>query len=198
MEPRRAPTRPVSTPSCARVVAALGTCAALWTGACVDINGGAVELSWSFQTFQGNFIADDCLETRVDQVRLSWKAPSWSGSMSSGVTSFACEDFRGITDFVIAEGPQLLEIAPVCDSGVEAAPRTYEVPAPLLRNLLFGEVVTLDSLLIVIDDVESNSECACCDGAVELSRGEPRAPAGAPGRMGTDAVESAPGWVATR
>ena len=154
MELRRAPARTLWSPPFASVVAALSTCVALTTGACVDINGGAVELSWSFQTFQGNFIEDDCLETRVEQVRLYWDAPSWSESTSSGVTSFACEDFRGITDFVIEEGPQLLTIAPVCDTEIEAAPRTFEVPAPLLRNLRVGEVVTLDSLLIVIDDVD--------------------------------------------
>lgn len=136
-------------------------------GGCEDINGGAVELSWSFQTFQGGFIDDDCSDTNVGEVRLSWMSAPWSESMSSGITAFPCEAFRGITDFIIVEGPQLLSIAPVCVGDVvPAAARSYEVPAPILREVRTGEVVTLDSLLIVIDDV-SIPDCACCDDAAD-------------------------------
>ena len=135
-------------------------------GACVEISGGAVELSWSFQTFQGAFIEDDCADTFVEEVRLSWREPD--SDVNSGTTDFPCDAFRGITDFVIEPGDQLLEITPICQSGNPALPRSYEVPAPIRRNVREREVVTLDSLLIVIDDF-NNAQCACCDSPADSS-----------------------------
>lgn len=133
------------------------------TSACVEIRGGAVELSWSFQNFQGGPIEpdDDCAATQVSQVRLRWESAPWNQARSSGTTTFPCTAFRGITDFVIGAGPQLLEIEPVCASGAMIEEHTYAVPAPLLRTVIEGEVVTLDSLLIVTDD-DTGENCACC------------------------------------
>jgi hypothetical protein len=138
----------------------------------VDINGGAVELSWSFQTFQGDFIQEPCIGANVAQVQLRWEAGPGNSS-APGDTSFPCPAFHGITDFDIPEGPQMLQIAPVCVGGEVAAVRSYEVPEPIRRDVYHGEVVTLDSLLIVIDDT-SIPGCACCDAAAGLQDSVPK------------------------
>lgn len=138
-------------------------------GGCVDINGGAVELSWSFQTFQGGSINDECEDTQVESVRLCWRPRDGTNDCTTPgfFADFSCNEFRGITAFTIGAGEQLLEIAPICTGATEPPDRQqYDVPAPILRDVVWGEVVTLDSLLIVIDEIDEEStdqSCACCD-----------------------------------
>lgn len=135
---------------------------------CVDISGGAVELSWSFQTFVGGSIQDACATTQVESVRLCWRAKGGENGTNNcqvltSYDDFPCNDFRGITDFVIPPGEQLMEIAPLC-TGQDQPPerQKYDVPAPIVRDVITGEVVTLDSLLIVINEADADG-CACCD-----------------------------------
>ncbi len=133
--------------------------ALVWVAGCVEINGGAVELSWTLRTFAGANI-DECSAYEIGQIRLEWQSGPDNPNVDGGSTTFDCTDSRGVTDFVIGEGAQLLEIVPICDDGNDAAADTYEVPAPILRQVHTGELVTLNSLLVVVGCRDANL-CTC-------------------------------------
>ena len=127
--------------------------------ACVEVNGGAVELSWSVRTFDGERVEDSCDDDKHDVhlegIRLAWKAVSSGGGETGmepdGWAEFPCADRRGITDFTVPGGEHLLWIVPVCS---DDAPSTgnYQVPPPIVRTIREGTVTTLDALLVVADE----------------------------------------------
>jgi hypothetical protein len=117
-------------------------------GACVDIDGGAAELSWSLRTYAREPIKT-CADARISTVRLVWQPVGSTAAEPEGRVDFPCTSTRGVTDFVISEGPQLFWIEPICDDGAPPTTGTYEVPPPVLRTVASGEIITLNSLLIV-------------------------------------------------
>lgn len=137
----------------------------LATGACVEVDGGAVELSWTLRTFEGEPIAT-CADAKIGKIRVNWAPSSANGADQEpdavGFEEFACPANRGVTHFAVGQGPQLLWIEPICEDGSPAVESTYEVPPPILRYVQNGEVVTLDSLLVVADD--SSNGCTKAQG----------------------------------
>jgi hypothetical protein len=132
---------------------------------CVDVNGGAVELSWSLRTPEGN--PNNCLAADIDKVRLCW-APESDGEtvrVCEGSRTFECERERGFSRFEIDEGETAFWIEPLCaGTQVVPDPATYEVPPPLVRTVSAGQVVILNALLIVAtDDDCNNGFCTCRD-----------------------------------
>jgi hypothetical protein len=132
---------------------------------CVEVEGGAVEFSWTLRNFQGNPIADDlaesCGKVGIDKILLIWEPPPDSDERVLGNWEFDCAANRGVTGFVVPEGPQLLRIVPFCQGGVLPGAHTYEVPPPILRDVRSGEVVTLNSLLVVAEDCSGQSTTGC-------------------------------------
>lgn len=130
---------------------------------CFDVQGGAVELSWSLFDFEGDSI--DCADADVAQVRLCWAPVAADGSVSTACLAsqqdtFDCRDERGATSFELPEGRTAFWIVPVCaDRGV-ADPGTFQVPAPIVREVEDGKLVTLSSLAIVAsDNTEMSPTC---------------------------------------
>lgn len=125
---------------------------------CVEVNGGAAELSWSLRPFDGAG-SWECKDVRIGWIRLAWKAVPESGSdpedtdpsgAPDGWQEFPCEDSRGVTDFSIPAGQQMLWIVPICaGSALPAATGHYEVPPPIVRTVQDGTVTTLAALLVV-------------------------------------------------
>lgn len=137
--------------------------------ACVEVNGGAAELSWSLRTFEG--VQNDCALSGIDMVRLCWR--SMDGELDAGTGAgtplacipeqsmdFSCEVNRGVTDFAIAGGWQIFWVVPVCADGNVPAASTFEVPPPLVRKVEPGSVVTLKSQLIVAHERQDGAECS--------------------------------------
>ncbi len=122
--------------------------------ACTDIDGGAVEFSWAFREFDGDNISN-CRQVGVDTVRLCW-APAGDNVTThpecvlQNSEAFVCEPHRGITGFRVPEGDTFFFIEPECENGQE--PGEFSVPVPLRRTVFRGEIVTLNSLLIVAGD----------------------------------------------
>lgn len=143
-----------------RLRALLAVILASSSASCVEVNGGAVELSWSLRDFDGeraeechNDNPDDGPVVDVDRIRLAWKAvvaDDESATDPDGTVTFPCEDGRGITDFSIPPGRHMLWIEPVCAQGAPPSGR-YQVPPPIVRTIGEGTVTTLDALLIVAD-----------------------------------------------
>jgi hypothetical protein len=145
-QPRRAPT--VTWIALALTTGSIG---------CIEIDGGAAELSWSLRSFDGASV-DSCDEARVDKLRLCWQplGPD-DGGLEPGVrctpgrrTAFLCEEASGITGFDLEPGSTSFWIEPVCLDGEPPTPGTYQVPPPIVRTVEEGRIVTLNSLLLVV------------------------------------------------
>lgn len=129
--------------------------------ACVEVNGGAAELSWALRDFEGRPISGDeppCTLTNIGAIRLNWKAVTGDADgvlVADGWDTFPCSDNRGVTDFIIPAGRQMLWVEPICEDDAGTA-GSYEVPPPIVRSVEEGTVTTLDALLIVADQ-----DCTC-------------------------------------
>ncbi|HKA88720.1 MAG TPA: hypothetical protein VKE22_13720 [Haliangiales bacterium] len=114
--------------------------------ACVDVNGGAVELSWSLRTDTG--IERTCPQTAIVQVALCMRdcdTQPCAGALACPNT-FPCERQRGTTQFDIPPGRKEITIRPDCASG----PALVVVPPPLVRDIVKGDVTELNALLITV------------------------------------------------
>ncbi|MEM9488496.1 MAG: hypothetical protein AAGC55_05100 [Myxococcota bacterium] len=141
---------------------------------CVEVQGAAAEFSWSLRSFSGEPILS-CLDAKIERIQLGWTTVAGSSSESpdgtcvdvdqvDGCAQFECLAGRGVTDFVIPPGSQLLWITPICDDGSPPQPGTFKVPPPLRREVDSGDVITMNSLLVVTDD--HTDDTRGCDTAI--------------------------------
>lgn len=137
------------------------------TPACVDVNGGAVELSWSLRTFAGDSLGG-CERAGIETIRLCWQPLGDGGTGAAGgrcrppnLRAFPCNEESGITRFEIPPGRTSLWIEPVCADGLPADPDTYEVPPPIVRTIEEGQVATLSSLLVAVAEGNTCPPAGC-------------------------------------
>lgn len=124
--------------------------AALWSG-CVEINGGAVELNWTLRGFNGENIGDQterCEMPGVKDVRIVWVHQEGLGT---GFSQFPCVDGQGTTPFEIPDGQVAFSTQPVCCDGTPGPAGSYQAPAPIVRAVTLGQVVSLRTLLIEVE-----------------------------------------------
>jgi hypothetical protein len=154
-----------------RLAPALLLAGCLPVAACVDIDGGAAELSWSLFDRSGDSVS--CGEADVDEVRLCWEpfdevAPTMACADGAQI-AFACQEEHGATRFDLATGPTAFWVEPICEDGEPAAPATFDVPAPIVREVIEGRVVNLSSIAIVVNADVGTEEvprtCAAGDGS---------------------------------
>jgi hypothetical protein len=129
------------------LIAFVGWCTFLHSG-CVGIDGGAIELSWSLRNTEGEGVAE-CATARVGEMRLFWDVEN-AAEGSTRYETFPCDPPRAATRFEIPPGTASIWLVPVCENGEPAADGTYEAPAPIVRSVIEGEVVTLNALLVVV------------------------------------------------
>jgi len=130
-----------------------------WISACIEIDGGAAELSWSLRSQDGASI-ETCADVRVQLVRLCW-GPADGQVLGSGQEcrsgqrrDFPCGESSGITAFNLEPGPTAFWVEPVCIDGASADAGTYQVPPPIVRNVEEGQIVSLNSLLLVVNPAD--------------------------------------------
>jgi hypothetical protein len=121
------------------------------TVGCVDVDGGAVELSWKLRpassSLPDKFV--DC-ESGLDgtgvvtRIRLDWQVRD-----RFGFEAWRCGDSHGVTGFDLPEGEALLSVTPECADG-PADPATYIVPAPERRQVILGDTVSLGAIEVVV------------------------------------------------
>jgi hypothetical protein len=133
---------------------------------CIDIEGGAVELSWSLRSFDGERV-NSCEDARLDRVRICWLAvegdePLDASCQTRQSATFPCVEESGASGFEIAPGRTAFWIEPLCVDGAPAVAGTYEVPPPIVRTVEEGRIVTLNSLLIVVAPRGSSCPPAGC------------------------------------
>jgi hypothetical protein len=129
-------------------------------GACVPTEGGAVEASWVLRTFDGRAISNcRCSAPEVTRVRLV-VAPilpdgTTGGDVCAGRSDceFSCTRQSGATPFFVPTGPYAISVAPLGAGGelLAGAPPQgagVRVPAPILRDVVFGRPTQLDAIAI--------------------------------------------------
>lgn len=118
---------------------------------CIEVNGGAVELSWKLRpassSLSDKFV--DCDSGRdgtgpVTRIRLDWDVEG-----RDGFESWRCDDNHGVTGFDLPPGKALLWVTPECD-GRLADPSTYIAPAPEQRQVILGDTVSLGAVEVVV------------------------------------------------
>jgi hypothetical protein len=116
---------------------------------CVDVNGGAVELSWAIRTRDG--IVSGCGPQDANLATVSLCARTVTTASEKcpieGAT-WDCEARHGTTRFNVQEGEKELWIEVTCPDG---SPANVTVPSPIVRDVAFGEVTQLDALLIQVN-----------------------------------------------
>lgn len=121
-------------------------------GACTQVDGGAVELSWKLRpassSLPDKFVDCNSGQTGtnpVTRIRLDWEVVG----RGSGFASWRCGDNHGVTGFDLPEGEALLLVTPECAEG-PADPATYTAPAPEQRHVILGDTVSLGAVELVL------------------------------------------------
>jgi hypothetical protein len=132
---------------------------------CVNVQGGAVELSWELRARAGStrtFL--DCqllLEpngrTHIAAIELVWDVAGVAASRT-----WPCGNEHGVTGFELPEGPALLSVRPICDNGVAAAANTYTAPAPEQRQVIVGNTVSLGGVELLLEVSSCNFQTCIC------------------------------------
>ena len=143
---------PVSVANQLRAVV-LGLCLAVH--GCADVQGGAVELNWKLRALAGsNETFLDCtitLEPTKQVVEVSRIQLEWEVDGERGLRSWPCEDDHGVTKFELPEGLAQLHVSPICANGVVPQPSTFASPAPEQRNVIVGNIVSLNAVELLLE-----------------------------------------------
>jgi hypothetical protein len=125
---------------------------------CKDVTG--VDLSWSLEELDGRRV-DNCLLARVDRIRLYWEVEGVQDH-----EDWPCDDSNAVTRQDVPPGDAFLWVEPICIGGVAAHPASYEAPAKVARHISRGEVITLNTVLIMVDtdcdSCTSDTPCSQC------------------------------------
>lgn len=129
------------------------------SGGCVEINGGAIEVSWLVRSTVGSPITDcSCADPPIALVRLDVVG---KGGRLEGATpcagqarcDFPCQRRTGSTAFDIepTEGAERYEISVVAVGfdGQEISKQIVMTPAPILREVVRGQPTQLEALGLV-------------------------------------------------
>lgn len=149
---------------------------------CDTVRGGAVELSWKLrpassatqQPFARKCERDSSLPEAwgpIAKIRLDWTKSDGTCPSPPCDDAWNCDDNHGATGFVLPDGLANLSITPECaihhddgspDTYAPAAPGSYIAPALVQRDVIRGEIVSLDAieLVVVVTDCARRT-CIC-------------------------------------
>ena len=144
---------------------AIGCAAAIvvGAGACSQAaDGGAVELSWKLRPASGPLVNNtgpvimcrigragrgSSASPTVAAIQLTWQVGS---DVSTPSPHWDCSDGHGVTGFDLPAGSALLTVSPLCATGsgdlTPADPATYVAPAPIERDVVVGDIISLDAV----------------------------------------------------
>ncbi|HEY0192381.1 MAG TPA: hypothetical protein VGC42_14780 [Kofleriaceae bacterium] len=135
-------------------------------------SGGAVELSWKLRpnssSLEDKFVdcdrGDDLDRGDVAYIQLAWQVTGDQGEpVGGGSEEWRCNDNHGVTGFSLPEGTASLTVIPECRSGTPAASDTYSTPAPVQRQVMQGNTISLGAVELVIDvsGCDDAQPCIC-------------------------------------
>ena len=129
---------------------------------CSSVDGGAVELSWKLRPSSGSTdIFVDCDSAvvgthPVTRIRLDWQVGN-----TTGIVSWSCTDYHGVTGFDLPSGTALLSVSPECASGA-AATNTYTAPAAEQRMVIVGNTISLGAVELVVEVTRCDEQPCIC------------------------------------
>jgi hypothetical protein len=119
---------------------------------CVDIQGGAVEVSWAVFARDGRKITDcSCADPPIAYVRLNLMPDPDDGTMPcAGMDGcrFPCGRMVGATPFTIRPGDYLMSLVPVGVDGLDLSPQLVQSPAPEFRSVVRGQPTELEAFML--------------------------------------------------
>ena len=135
---------------------------------CVEINGGAVEVSWAIFARDGRAITDcRCADPSIAFVRLNLVSdPDGASQPCAGLEGcrFACDRKTGATPFLVPPGQYLMSLVPVDASGndvpIGASATSIDSPAPQSRAVVRGQPTELEAFML-----EANCATSCDKGS---------------------------------
>lgn len=143
---------------CGAVAWVLLFCVCGFVHGCGDApSGGAVELSWALRDRTRGFVA--CTVANIRKIRLDWTV----GELR-GFDTWPCDNNgvrQGVTGFQVPVGDASLAISPECADG-PASPDSYEAPAPIVRHIELGGIVTLGAVVLAIELEETPTHPRIC------------------------------------
>jgi hypothetical protein len=145
---------------------------ALAVGGCVDIDGGAVEISWVVRSTSGSAITScSCADPPIDKVRLVLvpRGPSIAGNNpceSPAQCDFPCQRQTGSTAFNIkpTQAGESYEISVLALGGDGNVLEGVMTPAPVLRSVVNGQPTEVDAFQLVAPcraECEMNGSGVC-------------------------------------
>jgi hypothetical protein len=155
---KRGNSPPFSTLRAVACLAVIAVMAGV-SGACVEIDGGAIEISWLVRSTAGSPITDcGCAEPQIAAVRL---VVTGRGGSLEGATpcagearcDFPCQRRTGSTAFDIeqTDGLERYEISVVAVGldGQEISKERVMTPAPILREVVHGQPTEVEAFQLV-------------------------------------------------
>ena len=134
------------------------------SSACVDIDGGAVEISWVIRSESGSAITDcGCASPSISTVRLDLTGVGGAVDMkkpcaANAQCDFPCARQTGATAFNIPEthGDERYQVS-ITALGTDGSPLLQVMaPAPILREVVRGQPTEVASMQLV---AECATEC---------------------------------------
>lgn len=150
-------------------IAAIASFLALLPMGCVEIDGGAVEVSWAIFAPDGRAITDcGCANPSIAFVRLQLVSQLDGAEPCAGndACRFACGPKTGATPFTVPPGHYLMSVVAVGSAGADlptvAVPGdptlAVSTPAPLSATVVRGQPTELEAFTL-------HAACASqCDG----------------------------------
>lgn len=153
-------------------------------GACDTVDGGAVELSWTFRPatsdLEDKFVECDSGKPGTNPViaiRLVWQAAELGDLRASDVVvhdhrddrnvvvrdhdEWPCGDSHGVTGFALPPGTTHFAVVPICESG-PADPASYIAPAIAQRDVILGNTVSLGAVELVVHVSQCDRHTCIC------------------------------------
>lgn len=117
---------------------------------CTDVSGGAIELSWHLENFDGSS-RPECAPSNTAVAPIGFVKLWWQVDTGRSSLEIQCSRFHGVTSFDVPEGQALVWVEPECLDGTPVKPSAFMAPAPIARTITVGDVVELHAVVIAID-----------------------------------------------
>jgi hypothetical protein len=140
---------------------------------CTGASGGAVELSWKLRPASGSTNDPDIpgfLECSIvdmhgiqigDTNPVSYIRLQWEVGSKQGHSDFVCDSGGGVTGFDLPPGIATLSVVPLCGRDDPARPASYSAPAPLERNVVAGDAISLGAVEMIVEVTSCTPSCIC-------------------------------------
>jgi hypothetical protein len=127
-------------------------------GACVEVDGGAVEVSWKVFSPSGGECPEDgsrCETGRVGTVQIRAQrvdVPDGGAAAVAYTRDFPCQAATGSTRFDLPAGRYAVDLVPTPAGACTGGPCRFTTPPPLVKDVEYGKVAQMGLVLITVEN----------------------------------------------